>query len=120
MVDSPLLKMARARDDDTFVLRFSAALSVRAHQLEEASFAGLTPAGRAFAEWVLDNPLEPPHRFLAFVATNAGLAAKMTLIEDRIQTDGITDEELIQVITLRWSRISNFALRHGITTLSAP
>lgn len=106
---SELLKMARSRDDAEFILRIGAALTVHAHSLEART--DLTPSSRALVDWVLKNPMTAIDRIYAFVSTIPTIAAKITLVNGRVDCTAVTDTEIQNAIASKWDRIAAFVAK---------
>lgn len=106
---SELLKMARVRDDHEFLLRVAAALAVHAQTLE--SRANLSAESRALVDWVLANPMSSPEQFYSFVATVPAVAAKINLVDGRIDSSNVTDADIQNIIAQKWDRIAAFSAK---------
>ena len=103
MAESNFLKMARARDDQDFVWRISAAMTVKAQY--QAEFE-LNPASRAMTDWVLDHPMEELPRMVAFVSTNGTVAGKITVTDGAIDTSAVPDSDIEYVVGDRWDTVA--------------
>lgn len=103
MADSNLLKYARARDDQDFRWRIAAAMQLKAQEVAQFE---LTPAERALTDWVLANPMVPLERMVAAVAVNPAVAAQVTLADDRVDTSGVPDGDIIFVVSTEWPDVA--------------
>jgi len=101
---SNLLKYARARDDQDFGWRIAAAMMVRAQEIENDE---LSPASRAFTDWVLKNPMVPHERVIAFVSTSLVIAANVTIEAGMVSTAAVPDEDIQQVVNEVWDRVAD-------------
>lgn len=106
MPTSQLLKYARALDDPNFVWRVSAATSLEAGT-RLLSGVAQTPAVKALNDWALANPMTTRPLILAFVATNAAVSAKVTIVNDRVDTEAVLDADIISVVRSAWPVIAD-------------
>lgn len=100
---SDLLKYARARDDQNFVWRISAAMMVRAQEME---FWDLATNSRSLVNWVLNNPMVCPAEMLNHVSTNPAIAANVN-VESGVDTSGVPDADLQFVVNEKWDRVAD-------------
>ena len=103
MADQKFLKMARARDDYTFVMRIAAAAQVKAQYQAEFD---LSPESRAMTDWVLDHPMEEVPRMVAFVSTNGTVVEKITITDGAIDTSEVPDSDVEYVVGDRWDTVA--------------
>lgn len=103
MTDQKFLKIARAKDDEDFVLRIAAALTIKAQYQSEFV---LEPASRAMTDWVLDHPMEPIPRMVAFVSTNGTVAGKLQLVDNAIITAEVPDSDIEYVVGDKWDTVA--------------
>lgn len=100
---SVLLKYARARDDADFVWRISAAMVVRAQEMEVWEVGA---ESRSLIDYVLANPMTPVPKMVNHVSTNPSIAAGVE-VEDRfVDTSGVTDEDIQFVVNEKWDRVA--------------
>lgn len=111
--DTQLLKFARARDDQDFVWRVTAALTVQAQYMADEP-AGASVPGLAMRDWVLDNPMTPIDMMTAFAATMPEIAANVTIIDGAVDTSGARDEHINYIVGVKWDTVA--AHRFGVTT----
>lgn len=112
---SNLLRMARSRDDEEFILRVGAALTVHAQTLDKE--LNLSVASRALVDWVLANPMTAMDKVYAFVSTVPAIAAKIELIDGRVNTAAVTDDEIIAAISAKWDQIASFVAKRNQVVL---
>lgn len=106
MADMDLLKYARARDDQDFEWRVSAALTVQAQYLADvpgdASVESLT-----MRDWVLDNPMVPITMMTSFAATMPEIAAKVTISPDgAVVTSEVLDNDIRYIVGVKWELVA--------------
>lgn len=97
------LRMARAKDDQNFVWRIAAAMTVKAQYQAEFN---LSPSSRALTDWVLDHPMEDVPRMVAFVSTNGTVADKITITDGAIDTSAVPDTDIEYVVGDRWDTVA--------------
>jgi hypothetical protein len=97
MADLELLKFARARDDQHFVLRVAAATT---HEAGTRLMSGTTQTAstKALMDWALANPINTTPLFLAFAANSAAVAAKVTLIDGTVDTTEVLDADIRAIV----------------------
>lgn len=104
MTTSKLLKYARARDDQNFGWRISAAMMVRAQEIESWD---LSESSRAFTDWVLKNPMVPHERMIAFVSTSPAIAANVSVESGAVSTEGVPDDDIQFVVNQVWDKVAD-------------
>jgi hypothetical protein len=103
MTDSRFLRMARARDDEEFVQRIAAAMTLKA--LYQADFE-LIPESRAMTDWVLEHPMEALPRMVSFVSTNGSVVNSITIIDNAIDTSAVPDSDIEYVVGEKWDVVA--------------
>lgn len=103
--DMDLLKYARARDDQDFVWRVSAAMTVEAQYKLGAQPDMSVEAGKLM-NWVLDNPMVTDPLMLAFASTDQDVVAGIVIENGAVITAGATDAAIKGVIGRRWDLVA--------------
>jgi hypothetical protein len=103
MTDQKFLRIARARDDENFVMRISAAAQMKAQYQAEFD---LSPASRALTDWVLEHPMEEVPRLVAFVSTNGTVVNNIAIVNNTIDTSAVPDSDIEYVVGDRWDVVA--------------
>jgi len=103
MPDQNLLKYARARDDQKFIWRIAAAMTLKAQY--QAEFE-LNEASRALTDWVLDHPMESLPRMVAFVSTNGTVASHVSIEDGAVDTSEVPDSDIEYVVGEKWDTVA--------------
>lgn len=106
MPDLELLKFARARDDQSFVWRIAAAMTLEA-QYKFGAQPDMSREARMLMEWTLDHPMESDPTMIAFVSTDAGIASHIIINEGLIDTSNVPDGAIRTVVGARWDIVAN-------------
>ncbi|ALE05503.1 hypothetical protein AL755_08460 [Arthrobacter sp. ERGS1:01] len=105
MADSELLKYARARDDQEFVWRVSAAMTVEA-QYKLGAQPDMSLEAHKLMDWTLDNPLTPDALMISFASTDQNVAKDITVTEGAVNTSAVTDAAIRAVVGARWDIVA--------------
>lgn len=105
MADIDLLKYARARDDQDFVWRVAAALTVQAQYLADNP-GNPSVESLAMRDWVLENPMAPIDMMQAFAATMPEIAAKVTVNEGAVDTSEVLDTDIRYIVGAKWNTVA--------------
>lgn len=103
--DMGLLKYARARDDQDFVWRVAAAMTVEA-QYRLGANPDMTLEARKLMDWVLDNPMTGDPIMLAFASTDQEVAAGVNIENGAIITANVRDTAIQNVVGARWNVVA--------------
>lgn len=103
--DKELLKFARARDDQDFVWRVTAALTVKAQYMAEVPGDSSAQA-LAMRDWVLENPMTPVEMMTAFAATMPEVAANVTIIDGAVDTSAVKDTDITYIVGAKWDTVA--------------
>lgn len=94
-----LIATARALDDARFLWRVNAA----AFQTAQEKVTLPDGASQWYAEYVLDHPMEANKTMAALVATNAAIAATVTVDAfNTVNTEDVTDSDILYVVATVW------------------
>lgn len=105
MTDSELLKYARARDDQDFVWRVSAAMTVEA-QYKLGANPDMTVEARKLMDWTLDHPLVSDDLMICFASTDENVAKDITVTDGAVNTSDVTDTAIRAVVGARWDIVA--------------
>lgn len=105
MSDMNLLKYARARDDQDFTWRVTAALTVKAQYMADVP-GDSSVEGRAMRDWVLDNPMVPIEMMTAFAATMPEIAANVTIDGGTVDTAHVLDTDISYIVGAKWDTVA--------------
>lgn len=106
MPDMELLKYARTRDAVGFVHRVSGAMMKLALYRLDTN-ADVSVESKALMNWVLDNPLQPVDLMVAFAATMPEINAQVTIIDDAVSTDGVSDQHISYIVDAKWNTVAD-------------
>lgn len=105
MADQELLKYARARDDQEFMWRVTAAMTVEA-QYRLGVQPDMSVEARKLIDWVLDHPMEPDPLMMAFVSTDEAVASRIVIDEGRVDTSNVPDQTIKAAVGARWNIVA--------------
>ena len=101
-----LIKYARAKDDENFVWRIAAAMTLQA-QYNSQQAGEYSAASTRLTDWVLSNPMEPLDVMIAFVSTNATVAANVTVgVDGAVDTSAVPDDDIKYVVGASWEAVA--------------
>lgn len=103
--DQELLKFARARDDQDFVWRVTAAITVHAQYLADIPSDSSVEA-LVMREWVLSNPMQPLEMMTAFAATMPEIAADVTILDGVVDTSWVLDQHIKYIVGAKWDTVA--------------
>lgn len=103
--DMGLLKSARARDDQDFVWRVSAAMTVEA-QYRLGANPDMSGEERQLMDWVLENPMTPQPLMLAFASTDPAVVEGIAIDDGAVTTALVKDAAIQGVVGQRWKTVA--------------
>lgn len=99
-----LLATARALDDQRFLWRVRAATL----NLAVTKYGSTNANDKAFAQEILDTPMQQSRTIEALVANNATVSdAVIVDTNNGVNTEGVTDAQINSAVTMYWASVAS-------------